>query len=589
MLSRNAVRAKKRHHSKKRQRMILVRRGTQVSSGVTEIDNVSVTECVGDLGPRASGTDIPVPIPGSLPEPVVETLSSLNSSASVSSHIHVGGEGDLPMEVEYGELEQSFTDRPSDIDFTPTKKQPYVSRKTVSLGNQLYVAQTSTFEDFIHQINRNSRCKTTGCKGDLIPVGIRTLHLGGAIHLKFACSGCENRHMLFQSSVLLEQSQRTLIGFALEVAFIVGGCTQSQYRRVLRNALGINCFGHSTFDDAFKLMYKPVLQLLREQCDEAKAEMKALPSTDIGSWKRSVTTSDGVWLTRGHHSRNHTYSLRNSLNGSLLYFKHLCMRGHEKDSAFLDENDVTLYEGTAKAAEGIAADYVFSCAKRENLHIEVHWQDGDSTSENSFREHFPDEEKSMVMLCSGHAARSHIKALTLSQKVRKFSSAFCNKHKKHFPNVDQVKCCCSNKYSRGCGCLSKAFCVQARLNFHCCLKQSGTSAASFSLRMQTLGKYHARDIHHWEGGDGGECMGGECGFHQLSTCSCGKCDSEDEIQCEGKPYHTKCPLTCPLHALAYEIECYERASQSKKLLHQELGKGNSNIVETSQCSDQLSF
>ena len=135
-----------------------------------------------------------------------------------------------------------------------------------------------------------------------------------------------------------------------------------------------------------------------------------------------MTTSDGMWLTRGHHSRNHTYSLRNSLNGSLLYFKHLCFRGHEKDSAFLDENDVSLYEVTAKAAEGIAADCVFSRDKRENLHIEVHRQDGDCTSENSFRELFPDEEKSMVMLCSGHAALSHIKALTVTKNGKIFFS-----------------------------------------------------------------------------------------------------------------------------------------------------------------------
>ena len=70
--------------------------------------------------------------------------------------------------------------------------------------------------------------------------------------------------------------------------------------------------------------------------------------------------------------------------------------------------------------------------------------------------------------------------------------------------------------------------------FHCCLNQAGTSPASFALRIQTLGKYHARNIHQWEQG---ECMGGECGFHRLFTCSCGKC--EDEIECEGKPYHTK--------------------------------------------------
>ena len=128
------------------------------------------------------------------------------------------------------------------------------------------------------------------------------------------------------------------------------------------------------------------------------------------------------------------------MNNSLLYVVHLCMRGN--DSVIDDE----LFEGTAKAAEGHAAEFAFGLARDDNMHIEVHWQDGDSSSANSLRVNYPDD---------------------------------------------------------------------------------------------------------------------------------------DELTCDGKLYATKCPLTCPLHALAYEIECDEHASHAHDLIHPVLGRGHSNLPEAS--------
>ena len=115
-----------------------------------------------------------------------------------------------------------------------------------------------------------------------------------------------------------------------------------------------------------------------EMCCEAKEEMKSLDPSTVGSWQRAITTSDGAWLTRGQFSQNCTFTVRNYLNNSLLYFIHLCMRGPDKD---------TLYHGTAKGTEGYAASIAFRTAKEEGMHVEVQWQDGDSSSAKSFREH----------------------------------------------------------------------------------------------------------------------------------------------------------------------------------------------------------
>ena len=59
------------------------------------------------------------------------------------------------------------------------------------------------------------------------------------------------------------------------------------------------------------------------------------------------------------------------------------MLGYETDAPYLDKDDQDLYQGTAKAAEGLAAEHVFALAKQDTMHIVVHWQDADSTA------HFP--------------------------------------------------------------------------------------------------------------------------------------------------------------------------------------------------------
>ena len=88
--------------------------------------------------------------------------------------------------------------------------------------------------------------------------------------------------------------------------------------------------------------------------------------------------------------------------------------------------------------------------------------------------------------------------------------------------------------------------------------------------MRELSKYHSRDMHEWEDG--------KCDFHSLMICSCGNCE-QDTLTCEGKEYHTSHVLTCPLHSLAYEIECNHRAEHAEEIIDPELGKGHSNACE----------
>ena len=69
--------------------------------------------------------------------------------------------------------------------------------------------------------------------------------------------------------------------------------------------------------------------------------------------------------------------------------------------------DVELWGGPFKAAEGHLAHLCFTKAKKEGMHVEINWQDADSSSGSSFRSVCPDGDLSRVMLCGGHVGRSH--------------------------------------------------------------------------------------------------------------------------------------------------------------------------------------
>ena len=43
--------------------------------------------------------------------------------------------------------------------------------------------------------------------------------------------------------------------------------------------------------------------------------MKKKKKEELGSWERAVTVADGAWMTRGHHSENFTFSIRDFFTG----------------------------------------------------------------------------------------------------------------------------------------------------------------------------------------------------------------------------------------------------------------------------------
>ena len=429
-----------------------------------------------------------------------------------------------------------------------------------TLANKIVFMDLSQLDKFVKSINKTRGCKTPNCRGNLVPVRVKSTGLGGAVSISYMCSGCVTQNVMldtkFTSNICSE------ISVSIQVAFIVAGCTHATYTRALKHALGIDTVNMDTFLKTIQRMYPVVKGFLDEMCDAAKDEMKQMVQSELGSWSRAVTCADGCWQTRGWHSKNATFSIRNYQTGALLYFMHVSQKGRDR---IIEEE---LYKGTSKAAEGFAARATLKKAKEEGMQIAIHWQDADSSSSNAVTEMFPTAE---IMVCGGHAGRAHKKLLEERAKQKAFTDTLRKKFEETYPQVNYVKCHCPDKHAPGCGCLSKKFIGKAHTNFTSILMEC-KSQEEFVNRITGLPK-HARDQHEWDGG--------RCNFHSLRVCTCNRCEDKKNIKCEGKPYHTRMKLSCPFHSLAYEIECNERAKQVKKLVHPILKRGHSNFLEAS--------
>ena len=285
---------------------------------------------------------------------------------------------------------------------------------------------------------------------------------------------------------LLNAQSRQL--WALAVAFFITGHGYAKFSRTLRQCLGISCISKNPYYETIKLVYPKVTEILNGMCDEEKERMKEMSNGELGSWKRAVVTSDGVWHTRGHFSKNGSFIIKNYLTGGLLWYGHKCMRG--KDGVLEDE----LFEGTAKSMEGILAEECYKEARDEGCKVEVDWQDGDSSAALAVSK-FHKEGK--VYKCGGHVGRAHYNKLKEVSKKKVFSADIKRKYKEKFPQVESVVCKCE-KHKAGCGCLRDNFLTNARVNHFCCLQQCSTPQ-EYARRLRALGEYHSRDIHEWDG------------------------------------------------------------------------------------------
>ena len=264
-----------------------------------------------------------------------------------------------------------------------------------------------------------------------MPTSLKDKGLGGAIDVQFMCNGCETEIQYASSMVCLREKRRNCVSLALGLCFLIWGHGYPIYHKILRLGLGMEALSQKTILKIIKIAHPCVKSILDGICEQGKNEMKAKNPLELGSWQRAVTTSDGCWLIRGHHSQCCTFVIINFLTGCTLYYGHACMRGSNNIC------DSKLWEGTAKAAEGHLAQVCFSQADKEKMTPAVNWQDADSSSAKSFRYVFPDNSLSRVMLCGGHVGRSHANNLKEYKGKKSVDQSFILLHSKNYQSWHQ--------------------------------------------------------------------------------------------------------------------------------------------------------
>ena len=72
---------------------------------------------------------------------------------------------------------------------------------------------------------------------------------------------------MFQGSAFVEGSKRTVVGLALALAFFLCGHGFANFKRSLRQYLGISCISKNRYD-VIKLAYPHLKDILDEMCEE---------------------------------------------------------------------------------------------------------------------------------------------------------------------------------------------------------------------------------------------------------------------------------------------------------------------------------
>ena len=89
----------------------------------------------------------------------------------------------------------------------------------------------------------------------------------------------------------------------MHVAAFASGIGFAGYHKLFGRHLGMSVTSGTMFHRVIEEVYPHIIEMLDEVCELGKDDMKALPSENLGSWQRAVTTSDGCWHIQGFFPR----------------------------------------------------------------------------------------------------------------------------------------------------------------------------------------------------------------------------------------------------------------------------------------------
>ena len=179
------------------------------------------------------------------------------------------------------------------------------------------------------------------------------------------------------------------------ISFLMNGQLFSEYDRI-SNMLGLPHCSDKYWREIVGWLGEHVTRLAEWSCSQVRNEVCA--RGDSEHW---VTSYDGYYLTRGHHSNNCSATLHDYSTGKIAYFQHRTKRG-------VGHN----WEGTSAGAEADMFNDILGEAKEAGFVISEMVTDKDSSMNSIYCRHFPE---GTITYCSNHNAKTMHKNL---QKVK---------------------------------------------------------------------------------------------------------------------------------------------------------------------------
>ena len=150
-------------------------------------------------------------------------------------------------------LSNSSSGDSDDSDYIPTPLRPKLRRPLrvpISVPHHCIFLDLKQIERFVDHLNDMRGCKTSGCKGRLVPLEVVTRGMGGTATVAYMCDGCGGileRKASSENTTLANDD----INLAAQVAFITAGCTYTTYCKALQ-LLGIKASQQQLFYDDYR-------------------------------------------------------------------------------------------------------------------------------------------------------------------------------------------------------------------------------------------------------------------------------------------------------------------------------------------------
>ena len=132
-----------------------------------------------------------------------------------------------------------------------------------------------------------------------MPTSYSLMRRGGSACVTTACTGCGSEVDYASSSMSPTENRRNVVSYALRVAAFASGIGFAGYHKLFGRHLRMSVTSGTMVHRVIEEVYPHIIEMLDEVCELGKDDMKALPSENLGSWQRAVTTSDGCWHIRG--------------------------------------------------------------------------------------------------------------------------------------------------------------------------------------------------------------------------------------------------------------------------------------------------